>query len=330
MNKIEKIESVIKKYSDNNGIITNINDFILDLTTQYENFNEIAIILKEVFKYNQDRIKEVMKVFENESRKEFIKERSNKIIDEILVDKSGLDIDVSELLNKILSIKNNYDLYNTLNSISDTNILLCIKCKILEYITMYKNELLNININNEEKLYYQMEIDNLNNILDCIINYEKSKSFKSVEITQNKLIFLTDKNKVLFYKDLESIDQSEYPAFQSLLSSIIIGTFVGNKCVNKNNFKIPEVRKPNGERIIYDKISNNYYIILYTFCKNNNFIYETELIKRYNLYQELKKKIQEKITNNDIEFLNDQLKIQSEIMKKLEFKKGRNYNGTIN
>ena len=325
------IQEIIKKYTNSYGIITEINKMIKELRNNYSD-NELSIILKEVIIYNNKKYKEI-----NSSANNQIKCNTNNntfhtisnIENEKIMkqDVSGINIDVSNHFDQIIDCENDLDLLTIINQINDKMILTVLKFKLQEYITYLKKELL-ANISLEDSIYCKNEIDRITNTLNYIINYETIISSKNSINSNNKLIFLNDENKILFLEDLEEIDPSEYQAFHSLLSSIVIGTFNGNKSVimTKNN-KIPEIRRTNGQRIIYDKICNNYYIILFAFDKNNNFIYKSKLVERYNLYMKKKAEIQNLILCNNQKFLNEQFQTQEKVLNLLRSKKGRGLNG---
>ena len=326
------IKVIIEKYKNEFGIITDIDAIIDELDKLYSK-EELSVILKEILIYNNKKYDEINKSLRQKkiiqsntyfySKKDSIlkEEKDNK------PNMSGIDIDVSNYLDKIIKFNDDTDILNIINKISNKNILLVLKCRILEYITYYKKEIINNNSSDEVE-FCNNEINRLSNALNYIINFESIINPNNQLKPKNKLLFLSDNNNILFLKDLEDIDRSEYISFYSLLSSLVIGTFNGNKSVNMpNGNKIPELRRINGQRIIYDKICNDYYIVLFAFDKNNNFIYKSTLVERYNTYIKKKNDIQKLILCNDQQFLREQFDIQEKILSLLHSKKGRGLNG---
>lgn len=324
------IEEIINKYTNEFGIITDINMLISELEKTYSK-EEIMIIIKEIINYNNNKYKEINDFI---TLNKSIKRHDTPIIldknIEVVKDKkdsSGIDVDVSKYLDKIIASNTDIEIITILNQIKSENIISVIKCKLLEYITMYKKEIMTNNLSIEELTYYKDEINKLNFQLNTIINYQKIVTTNDVVAT-NKLIFLSDNGKNLFLEDLEKIDPSEYSAFYSMMCSIIIGTFVGQKSffVSKG-YKIGEIRNINGQRIVYDKITNGYYILISVFDKNNDFTYKQKVIKRMKLYGQLKERIKNAITNNEKDFLKSHIECQEKTLTLLKSKKGRNING---
>ena len=245
------IKEIINKYVNEYGIITNIELLINDLKLNYSE-QERIYILKEILIYNEKKYKEMnIQLIElDKSIKkpivQIIPETiSNNISNEIV---TGLNIDVSKYITQIENANNEIDLITILNNINSDNIIEIIKCKLLELITLYKKELL---ISNEDSSYYIEQINDLNAKLDFIINYQKIIEPNINEIENNKLIFLMDNFDSPVIDDIEKLDQSEYSSYYSMLTSIIIGTFVRQRSffISKG-FKIFEIRNINGNRVV--------------------------------------------------------------------------------
>ena len=323
------IEKIINNYINKYGIIIDINKMLNELKKYYSN-EQLLIIEKEILIYNNNKYNELnnyINILNTNKNNNSIFIPSIKIQDNNKSEISGINIDVTNYLDNIIKSKDDIELLSIISKINNNNILTLIKCKLLEYITMYKSELLNNSLSVDDINFLNNEIDNIMDKLNYIINYEKLIN-NNTPNNNNKLIFLSNNDNILFLEDLKDIDPSEYHAFYSLISSIIIGTFIGNKSVfiNKSQ-KIPEIRRVNGQRIIYDRISNNYYIILFAFDKNNNHIYKSRLVERYNLYNNIKEEIQLNLLNNNIEYINEQLDIQEKVLNLLNSKKGNCLNG---
>ena len=302
----------IKKYANSYGIISNIDEFMDDL---YNNCNnkEVLTILKEIILHNDSRYKEM-----NNDIDEFNKSQlqvSHVLQKEVLPDKkisvkTGINYNIGNYMDLLDKAVRENDLIILLNSITDDNIITFLKFKLLEYITMYKKEMITDKDNYD---YYLSEISMLNYKLDYIINYEKI--VKSDKIIDNNIIIPLDEQ--YFYDDLEKIDPSQYSSYNSMLSSIIIGTFVGRRSffVSKG-FNLYEVRNINGNRIVYDKISDNTYVIISLFDKNNDFTYVQKVINRLHDYNERIKHLKEQIQNN-----NFQVEQQNKVLSLLSSKK---------
>lgn len=327
------MKQIISKYQNEFGIVTNINYLIKDLEKMYTK-KQIIAILKEIIANNQ-RIYDTLEKELSKSFNDTKYQAQNSIVYEPTIppisnqkDLSGISINVEKYLKNLNSTSTEEEIISILPQKSANNfdnILFAIKCQILEDIALYEQELLN-NPTKEEAEIYQVELQMLRYKLEVINNYHTKLDIEESAIAdKNKLLFLHDNDTNLIIKDLNDIDPSEYQDFYSLLNSIIKGTFTGNKSVflNKSN-KIPEIRKVNGERIIFDHTLDNYYTILFIFNKNNTFIYRSRLVERVNLYNNQKEKIKQKIKDNEQGFLNDQQNSQEKILTLLQSKKGGN------
>lgn len=303
------LESIISNHKNEVGIINDIENLIFNLKNQYTN-EEIIIILKEIILYNEKKMKEIKSQINsmNNVKKQVkidIKNPPLKKNNENI--ETGLKADISNYFNKIENTNEDNEIIAILKKINDNEIINLIKCKILEYITMYKKELL---VDNENSNYYLNEINNLNNKLDIILTFQNSIINDNNQTTSNRIISL---NKELIYEDIKNLDPSEYKSYQSLLYSIINGTFTGNKPFFISKGKtILEVRNVNGNRIVYDKITDNGYVIIAIFGKNNPFIYN-KVINRMSLYKQVKEELKMKIIESDDE--------QCEMLSNLSYKK---------
>ena len=306
------MEFEIKKYINKYGIISNIDDIIMELSNDHSD-KEIYTILKEIIIFNDKRYKGMVNdinSFNNAS-----KQISHVLQEPILSDKkinvsTGMNYNIGDYMEQLELANDEKSLIILLNSITDDNIITYLKFKLLEYITMYKKEMI---VDKENTDYYLSEINILNYKLDYIINYENVVN--SDKVTDNNKIIPLDEQ--YYYDDLEEIDPSQYSSYYSMLSSIIIGTFVGRRSffVTKG-FNLYEIRRINGNRVVYDKIADNIYVIISLFDKNNGFTYDQKVKNRLHDYNERIKLLKEQIKDN--EFKDEQ---QSKILSLLNSKK---------
>lgn len=175
----------IKKYVNEYGIISDVDDIITELSDNYSD-KEICSILKEIIMHNDTRYKEMkhdIDAFNNASR-----QVSHVLQEEILPEKklqvkTGININISKYMEQLEKANDENSLIILLNSITDDNVISLIKFKLLEYITMYKKEIL---IDKDNADYYLNEISLLNYKLDYIINYEKIVNSPSLTLCNKK------------------------------------------------------------------------------------------------------------------------------------------------
>lgn len=302
----------IKKYVNEYGIISDVDDIITELSDNYSD-KEICSILKEIIMHNDTRYKEMnhdIDAFYNTS-----KQVTHVLQEEIEPDKkinvrTGINYNISKYMEQLEKANDENSLIILLNSITDDNVISLIKFKLLEYITMYKKEIL---IDKDNADYYLDEISKLNFKLDYIINYEKIVNNDKIS-DNNNIIPLEEQ---YFYDDLGEIDPSQYSSYYSMLSSIIIGTFVRRRSffVSKG-FNLYEIRSINGNRVVYDKISDNTYVIISLFDKNNGFTYDQKVRNRLHDYNERIKYLKEQIKDK-----NFQVEQQNKVLSLLSSKK---------
>ena len=306
------MEFNIKKYINKYGIISDVDDIITELSDNYSD-KEICSILKEIIIFNDKRYKGMVNdinSFNNASKQISHVLQEPMIFDRKINVKTGINYDISNYMKQLEKANDENSLIILLNSITDDNIITFLKVKLLEYITMYKKEMI---VDKDNTDFYLSEISLLNYKLEYIINYENI--VKSDKVSDNNIIIPLDEQ--YYYDDLEEIDPSQYSSYYSMLSSIIIGTFVRRRSFFVcKGFNLYEIRSINGNRVVYDKISDNTYVIISLFDKNNGFTYDQKVRNRLHDYNERIKYLKEQIKDK-----NFQVEQQNKVLSLLSSKK---------
>lgn len=329
---------IVKKYGNELGIIINIDRLIDEISNRYSK-EELINLLKYIINYNND-IYNIIKTKNSEKNNSNIQNNQSIVFPNNLksinscnnnssIDNSGNNLDVSKYINFILENNNEQEIINILpllDNIDFDNILFSVKCKILEYIFLFKKELMNDDLNVSDKTYYQNQIDLLQFKLNIVKNYHTNiKQNGTITNKRNKLIFLNNNEKILFFDDLKDINDNDYPVVYSLLNSIVYGTFTNPKYFNNNeNLKgIFEVRDiKTGQRVMYNRIYQDYYVIIFVFSKDGyqNSIYRERLKNRADIFYNNEETIKTLLKENDSEFINYQSQLQKNILEILKQK----------
>lgn len=143
-----------------------------------------------------------------------------------------------------------------------------------------------------------------------------------IETSENQLVYLlSDKENCYAIKDIDNIPVDYYASFANLLISIKNGTFKNFKAFkeNKRLSGLLEV-KDFKTRIIFRRLSTNYYIILGMFMKKTD--RDMAYLKFLNRRQEQFNKVQEQLERKLKEqTLQDQDQITTQILEKLQTNK---------
>jgi len=322
-----------------------IHDIINGLSTKTQN-----IILELVMGYNK-KLYDKEKQIESELRaiqsirnnistndvanKEVNVENSDVVLQK-KVKKSEIDIDVNDYLTMINQVENIDNLEGILpNYFTDKyeiyiqKILLELQKDAKDYYDLYIT-----NTDNVEKQDYYKELKSIQEKINYIIDYHQEQMLQNEDIeledakVNNKIIFLkTESGTPYALKDLKTIDPTYYESFNSLLKSIENGTFKNFKSFNSNNLNINNASEVRGfkTRIIFDRISNDTYIILRLLVKkiNNDTYYQTALFDRVNSYRKQKEEIQELLDNE--EFIEENHRICEELKDTFSSKARKGY-----
>lgn len=315
-------EELLKKYQNQYGIIMNIKELTSELSRMCS-YQELIEIEKYIFYHNNTIYAQLQRNIQGINDNLQI---TGPIIEpKVVIQELPKPIllkkdDVTEYIIKLRTAKNENELLTIIQNITDHQLLNAIYYKLWEYIIFYKREIQDYQASTEDKNFCNTELNQLDDIVLTIMNYvQLLESTNASTIKTNKLIFLSD-DENYFLEDLKRFDQSEYHSVYSLLSSIIIGTFIRNRTFHTSGNPIYEIRSINNYRILYDRLYKDFYIILYLFKKNNNFIYKNIPEERYKIYREQQKKWQEQLQSNDKYFINEQFQIQQNILETLNSK----------
>ncbi len=185
-------------------------------------------------------------------------------------------------------------------------------------------------------IFFNSELDKLGSILNVLYHLQHYTYVRS-EDKHNKIVYLTtDAGNISISNDLKAIPIEFYDSIYNLLMSIQNGVFKEFKRIgtDSNNFKtnLLQVRE-NFTRVVFDKLSDDVYIILTVFIKKvrtskdylNNLRNVDTLLnsKLPYLYSQLK--------NNKEEFLKSNDLVTEALFRKLLTKnKGEDIRGKIN
>ncbi len=316
-------EEILKKYQNQYGIIMNINELTIELS-RICSHQELIEIEKYILIHNNTIYAQLQRNIQSINSQpikhiETIMEPKIMVPEQPII-KSSKTLDVTEYITKLRTAKNESELLNIIQSINDHHLLNAIYYKLWEYIIFYKREIQNYQTSIDDKNFCNTELNRLDDIVLTIMNYvQLLESTNASTIKTNKLVFLKDDDNC-FLEDLRVFDQSEYHSVYSLLSSIIIGTFVRNRTFHTTRNPIYEIRSINNYRILYDRLYKDFYIILCLFKKNNSFVYKNTPEERYKLYMQHQKSLQEQIIYNNQQFINEQFQIQQNVLEALNSK----------
>lgn len=217
-----------------------------------------------------------------------------------------------EELKKI--IKDNLPSKNNSNYF---NIILYIKYKVDEEILTYASLIEQCNSTQDKQLLNDIKvcIEYLKLKLSLIDKIDYEVQIKNEEIKYNNIVFLhsiVGNNYPI--SDLNSIDESYYDAINELYDSIKSNTFKGVKRFGSNDsniFGVSEVRG-NAVRIIFDRLSEDTYIILQILVKKTtkDYGYKNTISSRYSRYN--KKEIIDKLNSESFIIQNKEEKEQLE------------------
>ncbi|MBQ9318499.1 MAG: hypothetical protein IJR82_02575 [Bacilli bacterium] len=317
-----EIKELLTKYQNQYGMISNISELLSELS-QYYSSSEILNIEMQILRHNNQVALQLQKqIAKIEEQQEYIPKipKIESPTQVTIVKSPGpkKETDVSPYLAILKKAENKNEILDTIRNLSNPNLLTTIYYKLWEEIIFYK-KLLHDSNSFEDTAFCNEELNNLNMIVLTVSNYiEMLKKGKNANISTNKIVFLSNNGSNCFLEDLEKIDHSEYPAFDSLLTSIINGTFNKLRTFYTTGNTIYEIRSVNKHRILCDRLGKDIYIILQGFRKNNDFVYEYTPSQRYNLYMKQKEYLKQLIDCNDEEFWKQQEQELKDVWKKLE------------
>lgn len=314
-----EVNELLKKYQNQQGMIVNISELLNELPKYYSS-SEILNIKTQILSHNnQVTLQLQQQIAKIEEQPEYVvKTPKIELPNPITKVKSPgpkREIDVSTYLTALKNAENRQEILNILQKIANNNVLTSIYYKLWEEIIFYKKVLREAQIS-EDIDYCNCELNNLNNIALIVLNYIEMG--KKSRLHTNKIIFLNNNGTNCFLEDLDEIDHSEYPAFDSLLTSIMNGTFNKLRPFYTAGNPIYEIRSVNAHRILCDRLGKDIYIILQGFRKNNASVYENTPDQRYHLYMKQREFLQQLIENNDDNFWKQQEQELKNVWEKLE------------
>lgn len=192
--------------------------------------------------------------------------------------------------------------------------------RILYQNALEMNEMAKCSSNKNEKIFCQVEIKSILELIQWIINYKALKEpIEIPEKKENKLIFLqTETGRVTPYDELNKIPDEQKELFELLLKSIQNESFKGFKNLSPKD--LLEVRYQKA-RIIFRQIQENIYLIASCFIKkvhtDNN--YKNTLNRLEKKLNEWEPKI--KLLVNSSFYLEEQKRIETSIFTLLTKKR---------
>lgn len=243
------------------------------------------------------------------------------------------DKEVEKLYNKIslLDITNlsEEEIMNRIKSIIGNNptSFLINKLKLMLYkeYVIYSKMLLQASTKSElaELQILINAITSKIELLDELEELEEEKELTEPITENNNLFFLlSDSGNVIALESLrKNVPREYYPVFKELLLSLKEGRTKKVKMLSQKGYLELKV-KANGPgiRIIFDKLSDNNYVILDCFMKkfDTSILYRNTLINRSNQYQNKKNLYLGQITN--LEFIKKHEGYLAEILTLLDSK----------
>lgn len=312
------LDYIIEHFRNDSQFINDfdaLNDYLVNLDISLEDKNAI---LREVFEYNNKmysiicednkklekivRTGQELKIKEIPAEVNEVKKVPTKPIVPLKIDVSFYiqrvkNCDDLSLLEGLLPDKKDEDYYEIIYSLI---------IKLYEEVYEIKKSLYQERntIDLDTSKYFKNEIDKSLIKIEYIKELMKSDTKNVVtEKSENNLIFLkTNYGNVCVFNDLKDIPTEYYEQFHELLESICNGTFKNFKTfANNGQLKGMSEVKGDGTRIIFDRINNNTYVIIYMFMKrtDKNASYHASLQNRNDLYKQNYDEMRDLLQNND-------------------------------
>lgn len=322
----------IHLYEIINGLEVNVQNNIMFLVYEYNK----KIFMKE--KQIQKELKAIQNIKNNATTNNFENKEDDQTINNkpIKSYNSELDLDISSYMKIIRSVNNVEDLENILPDYYTDKyehliqkILLDLQKDAKDFYDLYVSS-----IDEDEKQEYMKELKEVKEKINYIIDYHQEQLLQQDNLeteeheSNNKIIYLkTESGTPYSLKDLKNIDPTYYESFLELFNSIENGSFKNFKSFNGSNSNIGNIYEVRGfkTRIIFDRVSNDTYIVLLMLVKkiNNDTYYQTALSDRVNTYRKQKNDILKSINNED--YLNECNEITNEIKETLSSKARKGY-----
>lgn len=324
------LEYIIEHFRKNSQFI---NDF--DGVDEYLNCLNISMeeknkVLREIFEYNNkiysilcEENKKLEKIIALRHEDKVIKTiqilRKSKIEPQIA---TSMNLDVSVYLERIKECAGLEDISLVLpdkNSENFYHIVYTILLNLYEEVMGIKKLLFQErnNSDRETKQYFMNEVEQLMFKIQYIKGLIKVED-KQIETTksENELVFLrTNYGNICALSDIKDIPMEYYDQFYELLESICDGSFKNFKSLVGNGGVrgLCEV-KGDKTRIIFDRIIDNIYVILYIFVKkvDSSASYQAALQNRGHLYKSSYEEIKSLLETSD-EYLEENRKIKDKI-----------------
>lgn len=343
-------EYIIENFRNNSQFI---NDF--DGLEAYLNASDISLesknkLLKDVFEYNSkiysiicednkrlEKIISARQVVKNNKKIPDMKQREISLANKKI---TPLQLDVSFYLQEIRSCSKLQDIETILPSKNKDNyssIMYMVLVKMYEEAIDIKRMLFQENDFSDKDTinFFKNALEQIMFKIVFIKQLMKQEvTIVEPEKTINELVFLkTNYGNVCALSDLKDIPSCYYEDFYELLESICTGTFTNfKKFINNDYLKgLSEVRGE-GTRIIFDRVGNNIYLIIYMFVKktDRNASYQASLQNRNELYKSNEEEIKNLVNTNE-EYLEENRilkeKIYRTLTKNVKVKKKGDING---
>lgn len=328
------LEYIVEHFRNNSQFINDIDGLDNYLSGLEISMDEKNKLLREVFEYN-NKICSILKE-ENKRLERIIAARQHDkvikptpVVRENLVVKAAptpMEVDVNVYMERLKQCVTLEDIEQILPEKGTDNyyhIVYTILLKLYEDVIDFKRLLHQERQSSDTEAieYFNNEIEQMMFKIEFIKSLMK-KETKKVELktSQNELIFLkTNYGNICALSDMKDIALEYYDQFYELLESICDGSFKNFKTFTSNdNLKgLCEVRGDQA-RIIYDRISNNVYIIIYMFIKktDKNAAYHASLQNRNELYKSSYAEIKGLLDLSD-SYLEENRKIKNKLYRML-------------
>ena len=331
------LEYIIEKFRKNSKFINDLDGVENYLNSVDMTFEEKNKILIQIYEYNS----KIYSMLRDDNRRleKIISTRqssnSKKELPKISNVKSNchkaivpLTIDVKSYIRSIKDCKSLGDIEKILPDKESENyfdVIYTIILKLYEEVMEIKKLLHQDGKDSdlETRNFFENEIE----LIMIKINYIKQimkEEVKTVETVKsnNEIVFLkTNYGNVCAFSDLKDIPTEYYDSFYELLESICDGSFKNFKTFT-NNVMLKGLSEVRGEqtRIIFDRVSNNVYVIIYMFVKktDKNASYQASLQNRNDLYTSNRDEIRE-LANNP-EYLEENINLKAKLYETLKGK----------
>lgn len=327
------LEHIIENFRNDSQFINDFDGIEVYLNGLNISFEEKNKVLREVFEYNckiysiicedNNRLKKIISARQSSNIKKTIpqfKEDKETEVKKV----ATLKLDVSFYIQSIKNCKDLSELESILPDKKSENylsIVHTILLKLYEEIFDIKKMLYQERNSDdlETKEFFNNEMEIIKFKINVIKNFIKpeTKNIENVK-NSNELVFLkTNYGNVCAFSDLKDISLEYYDQFYELLESICDGSFKNFKTFTNNDLLkgLSEVRGDQ-TRIIFDRINNNTYVIIYMFIKktDKNASYYAALQNRNELYKLSYNEIKKLLENSD-EYLKENRDIKDKVYR---------------